>query len=304
MIRTSHLLAVALLFSGVARAETRSETWHDAARNRDVPVKLYLPAHVAADTRVVIFSPGLGGTRDGYAYLGEGWSDQGYAVLVLQHVGSDFAHLRDPAAMTPLEYVARVNDVRFALNQLQRMRDTATDALAGKLDLKRVAMAGHSYGGVTTEAMAGQVATVAGKEIALSDPRIACAIIMSPSPPRQGDAKLAFAKIKMPLLHLTGTDDVAAIGGTTAADRRVPFDSCPATPQYLITFKDGDHMVFSGRRAQTPAKATLYDVVHPIILETTTKFLNANLRGDAEAATWLKEKLTSTIGALGVVETK
>ena len=287
-----------------AKAETRSETWHDAARNRDVPIKLYLPTPVTAETRVVIFSPGLGGTRDGYSYLGQAWSAHGYAVLVLQHVGSDFAHILDPTAMQPAEYIARTKDVRFALDQLQHLRDTATDPLSGKLNLKQVAMGGHSYGAVTTEAMAGQVMPTGQKLLGLSDPRIVCAMILSPSPPRAGDAKVAFSQIKMPLLHLTGTEDDAPVGGIVAKERRVMFDVCPATPQYLVIFKDGDHMVFSGRPAKTPAKAKLYDAMHPVIVEATTHFLDAYLRDDKDAAHWLKQTLPGLVKPVGTIETK
>src|SRR6266487_2307473 len=43
--------------------------WHDAARNRDVPAKIYFPAASAGPFAVIIFSHGLGGTREGYEYL-------------------------------------------------------------------------------------------------------------------------------------------------------------------------------------------------------------------------------------------
>ena len=39
-------------------------TVHDAARNRDIPVRIYLPANTAPEP-VILFSHGLGGSRDG-----------------------------------------------------------------------------------------------------------------------------------------------------------------------------------------------------------------------------------------------
>ena len=48
--------------------------WRDNARTRNVPVRLYLPtssaAGVAGSVPLVVFSHGLGGSRDGYKYLG------------------------------------------------------------------------------------------------------------------------------------------------------------------------------------------------------------------------------------------
>jgi hypothetical protein len=38
---------------------------------------------------LVVFSHGIGGSRQGYSYLGRHWASQGYASLHLQHVGSD-----------------------------------------------------------------------------------------------------------------------------------------------------------------------------------------------------------------------
>jgi predicted dienelactone hydrolase len=48
--------------------------WHDAERDRDVPVKVYFQKDGTGPFSAVIFSHGLGGSRDGYAYLGRHWA--------------------------------------------------------------------------------------------------------------------------------------------------------------------------------------------------------------------------------------
>ena len=68
-------------------------TVSDRGRTRDIPVRIYLPTTETAP--VVLFSPGLGGSRDGYVYLARGWSLRGYIVVVLQHPGSDDAVWRE-----------------------------------------------------------------------------------------------------------------------------------------------------------------------------------------------------------------
>jgi predicted dienelactone hydrolase len=45
----------------------------DAKRSRDIPVRVYLPQD-KAPAAVVLFSHGLGGTRQGCAYLGNHWA--------------------------------------------------------------------------------------------------------------------------------------------------------------------------------------------------------------------------------------
>src|SRR5450432_1692671 len=52
--------------------------WNDPSRNREVPVKIYFPTEGNGPFPVVIFSHGLGGTREGYEYLARQWAANGY----------------------------------------------------------------------------------------------------------------------------------------------------------------------------------------------------------------------------------
>src|SRR5689334_6039061 len=60
----------------------------DDARDREIPIRLFLPAKREA-APVVLFSHGLGGSRAGSKFLGEHWAGRGYVVVFLQHPGSD-----------------------------------------------------------------------------------------------------------------------------------------------------------------------------------------------------------------------
>ena len=60
----------------------------DAKRSREIPIRVYLPADKKA-APVVLFSHGLGGNREGSAFLGKHWASRGYAAVFLQHPGSD-----------------------------------------------------------------------------------------------------------------------------------------------------------------------------------------------------------------------
>ena len=55
-----------------ARFTEQSFDWFDSQRQRKVPAKLYLPAdkRIAGSVPLVVFSHGIGGSRDGYSYLG------------------------------------------------------------------------------------------------------------------------------------------------------------------------------------------------------------------------------------------
>ena len=72
------------------------EVWTDAARQRAVPVRLRWPdaSRHAGPWPVVLFSHGLGGTRDGGAVWAAAWAAAGFAVVQLQHPGSDLDAVR------------------------------------------------------------------------------------------------------------------------------------------------------------------------------------------------------------------
>lgn len=180
-------------------------TVHDGVRDRDIPLRIYLPANTAP-APVILFSHGLGGSRTGSVFLGEHWATRGYVAVFLQHPGSDdsvwktapvenrMQGLRQAASLD--NFLLRAQDVPVALNQLELWNADKTNALARRLDLERVGMSGHSFGAVTTEAVSGETLPVGGQKF--TDPRIKAAVVFSPSAPRAGSAAKAFGAVKIP----------------------------------------------------------------------------------------------------------
>src|SRR5690349_16713527 len=64
--------------SGSNLVETVKYDWKDEKRDRQVPVKIYFPKNGMGPFPIIIFSHGLGGSRDGYEYLGRHWASHGY----------------------------------------------------------------------------------------------------------------------------------------------------------------------------------------------------------------------------------
>ena len=299
---------------GPLEVTTIQRDWKDARRGRDVPVTVYVPKG-KGPFPVIVFSHGLGGTRDGYAYLGRHWASHGYVCVHLQHRGSDDAVWKGSqqplvamrkAARDLRNAVNRPLDVRFALSMLEQL-NRSDQAFKGRLDLKRVGMAGHSFGGWTTQAVVGQVFVLpTGREVTLSDPRVKAGIIMSPSASKdKGKLDRAFAAVKVPCLHLTGTRDTGmAITEVKPAERRVPFDHIKQANQYLVIFQGGDHMIFSGRlanRAGRPKEGRFRE----LILMSTTAFWDAYLKEDRAARAWLDAGgLRKALGTDGTLEAK
>jgi predicted dienelactone hydrolase len=268
-------------------------TVKDEGRNREIPIHVYLPTRTTPQP-VVLFSHGLGGSREGYAYLGKHWAARGYVAVFLQHPGSDTSVWKDKpklqrmAAMRQAaglqNFLLRVKDVPAVLDQLDRWNRSRGHALAGRLDLGRVGMAGHSFGAVTTQAVSGQSA--AGGRISFTDPRIKAAIAMSPSLPRQGDPKQAFGGVKIPWLLMTGTKDVAPIGDADVKSRLAVFPALPSGGKYELVLDRAEHSAFSDRALPGDAEKRNPNH-HRVILALSTAFWDACLRDDAAARAWL-----------------
>ena len=123
-------------------------TFTDRVRGRRIPFRVYSPVGLNQPAPVVLFSPGLGGSRDAAPYLGLALAKAGYVAIFLQHPGSDSALLKGAAdgqevrkrlkAVTsdPSSAAARYGDIPFVVDQIERM--AVEGRFAGKIDPTRI----------------------------------------------------------------------------------------------------------------------------------------------------------------------
>ena len=252
--------------------------WFDRARERPVPVRLYLPNQRRA-TPLVVFSHGIGGSRRGYSWLGRHFASHGIASLHLQHVGSDrqlwtgnvfslVGRLQDAAQ--DKEAIHRALDLRFALDTL------LAGELAGRVDGKRIVAAGHSYGANTTLLASGARVPRDGQVLDLHDARVQAAIVIS-APPFYGEAdpRAILAPVVVPSLHVTATDDVIRIPGyySGADDRVKVFDAVGSPRKWLAVYEGGSHSMFTDRRGSGGV------ALNPQVKRATQALVLAFLRG-------------------------
>lgn len=282
----------------VQAPEPQDSAVKDATRDREIPIRVYLPAKTAV-APVVLFSHGLGGNRYGSKFLGDHWAARGYVAVFMQHPGSDESVWRDVPlaeragsmrkAASAQNFSHRVKDVPAVIDQLEKWNAEAGHALAGRMQLDKIGMSGHSFGAVTTQAVSGQSYPLVGS--GFTDSRIKAALVLSPSKPAAGDVSKAFGSVSLPWLLMTGTKDIANIGGAPigVADmegRYAVYPALPAGNKYELVLDGAEHSVFTDR--PLPGESGQRNPKHhPIILALSTAFWDAYLRDDADAKGWL-----------------
>jgi dienelactone hydrolase len=117
---------------------------------------------------VVVFTHGYTGTFTDYTFLFEDFASRGYVVASVNHtfeataaefpdgrliksvIGSHFGNTTQlDAKATSFAVAVRMADLKFVVDELQRMNAARAGQFAKKLDLSRLALAGHSLGGLT-----------------------------------------------------------------------------------------------------------------------------------------------------------
>ena len=280
------------LAAGPARSRQGAYTlhefeWEDTARGRPVPALLYLPPTPVFPTPVplVVFSHGLGGTRQGYGYLGRHLADEGVACLHLQHVGSD---RRIWSAGGPLELLGRLRDAAQEAEAIARVQDMRLGVdrvlgseLGSRLDASRIVAAGHSFGANTAMLAAGARLQRSGRELAFRDERVRAAILLS-APPFHGEPEQEriVEAVRIPTLHVTNTEDTIRVPGfhSDADDRVAIFEAMGGERKVLAVFEGGGHSVFTDRRS--PGGPLLNGRVKDATKALALAFLRSALHGD------------------------
>jgi dienelactone hydrolase len=262
--------------------------WVDQSRERVVPALLFKPAHQQKAKALIVFSHGLGGSKERYAYLGQYWASQGYASLHVQHDGSDRKVWRGNRLLLPFrlmdaadetEALARVQDVKFALDQILASK------YAADFDQQNIMMAGHSYGANTSMLLSGAVVEQNGKLVSLKDDRIKAAILIS-APPFYNDQPLdqVLAEVTIPTLHITTTEDEIKVPGyySSPADRFELYYAMASSYKVLAVFSSGSHNIFSGWRRDGDT-APQQQVIKAATQALSSAFIEQVTTGDGRA---------------------
>ena len=272
----------------------------DPVRKKELPFKVYYPK-TGGPYPVIVFSHGFGGNKDGFGPVGKHWASQGYVVIHPSHedglgrqgsdgrnAGSDAAGIRGrlgglKSGISDTGNISgRVADLVLVLDKLEDLPSLAP-GLKGKIDNKRIGVAGHSFGAYTAMLMGG-VTTDFGKEKGKSflDKRVKCILpISAQGTGQQGLTEQSWDALRLPMMTITGTED-RGVGGQSVEWRKEPYKYSPVGDKYLIVIEGANHMSYGGALRIRGGGVT------EIVNFCTTKYWDAYLKNSQEAKEYLQ----------------
>lgn len=276
-----------------------------AVNERRIPIKVHIPA-TDGPSPIIIVSHGAGGNWDTHFAQAQHLASHGYAVLCLEHVGSNTDRLKSGIRLMDnlnkmirdaSEVLGRPKDVSFAIDRAMGW-NMSHEKLKGRLDAKHIGVLGHSFGAYTTMVVCGMrpaldwlkpsIAPGKGLGPDLRDTRVNCGVALSSqSADEPFFIRKSFATLAVPLLGISGTEDKLQ-GGLSPINRYNSFDLWPDKQgqHKFVWLANAHHLDFTdstGAKRQGFRSANREDV-QPIVRVATLLFFNTYLKADNSAA--------------------
>lgn len=277
----------------------------DVAHARTIPIRVRHPVEAAAgDALLPVVVWVHGGNADPDGRLGSrDWSEAlvraGYVVVHPSIMPRDAAARQalwaefglSPTDATACEfnpvYVDRPRDTSAVLDALADL-GAVVPALQGRVDLSRIAVAGHSFGAYTARAVAGArldlCPTGTGappdwpyRDVQFGDPRPLAFVALSPQGPgRFAFFEQSFGVLQRPEFMATGAGDATV--GEDPVDRLASFDLLPPGGKHLLYIDDlrATHAAFN-------LNEPLALDFEPWLVSIVIAFVDAHVRGDVGA---------------------
>ena len=192
---------------------------------------------------LVAFSHGFGGHRRQSTFLCTHLASHGYVVAAVDHTGNTVLDILQ--VMVALQAGGTMPDTRAVLKEFIALRptdvgfmiDRVAAALSAHVDLTRIGMTGHSFGGWTTLTYTAR------------DPRVCAALPLAPAggetplpaDPLRGSVDLRWGR-PVPTLYLVADrDTLLPLDGMRGLYART------AAPKRMVVLRNADHMHFCDR---------------------------------------------------------
>ncbi|MEU8825129.1 chlorophyllase [Streptomyces sp. NPDC048636] len=287
----------------------------------DLEVRVSAPM-TGSELPIILLSHGQGysnhlSSLNGYAPLANFWAAHGFVVIQPTHLSSRTLSLDPNTPGAPLYWRSRAEDMTRVLDRLDVI-EAAVPQLRGRLDLGKVAVAGHSMGGHTASLLLGARLTDPhdGTEVNLAEPRIKAGVLLA-APGRGGDAvtdfvaenysfflTMDFSRMTAPALVVAGDKDSSTHLTVRGPDWHTdPYVLSPG-PKSLLTLFDAEHGL-GGVSGYDVAETTDENPERvSVVQRLTCAYLRSELHPGNTAWQTARETLAADSHPLGRVESK
>jgi dienelactone hydrolase len=286
-----------------------SITIHDSSRDRDLDLRITYPEEDGSYP-LIVFGHGAvyaGAKKDLYEPLVQHWVSHGYVVIQPDHPDAATREQAN-APQAGQDFIDRPRDVSFVIDSLDEIASKAP-ALAGKMDPLRVASGGHYMGAGQSGLIVGTKMYASGESEprTFTDERVRAAVMLSPTGLSRGMHEDSWADITVPMLVMTGSNDISQRTGNPADWRTHPYRYSSPGEKYLL-WVEGLRWTYGGIFGPGGTDLSERELFpnHLIYTRTVTlAFWDAYLKGDAGAEAYLKSgRLTAATGGEAKLEFK
>jgi len=218
------------------------------------------------------------------------------AIELTQEECSTFKHL----------HWDRPHDLKQILDELERFNTAGP--LQGRINLRRIAVGGHSSGAGGALTIAGATRLFGSTVYSFHDPRPTAFVALSPQQPGSegfvdtdfGRPEHSWTPLNRPILMATGDGDSSCkpaydCSGQTPTGRRSIFERFPAGNKYRLYLHDSDsfHEMFElnyKRCLELEVQEAKCQAMSATLSSTVAAFLDAYLRNLEPARQWLQTR--------------
>ncbi|NKT45150.1 alpha/beta fold hydrolase [Rhodococcus hoagii] len=287
-----------------------------SAPGRALPLEVRVSAPTTgSDLPVVLFSHGNGWNHDGYAPLAAFWASRGFVVIQPTHLDSRRYGIGFDDPRFPSIWTERIADLERILDQLADI-EAAVPGLTGRVDHTRLAVAGHSWGAQTAQALLGARILDANGQVGkdMSDSRVSAGILLAATgiggedlhPFAQANFPFmypSFRELTTPTLVVAGDHDQSRMSSRGPDWFTDAYSFSPGATD-LLTLHDAEHAL-GGIPGYEVAETTDENPERVALLQRmSTAYLRTALELDTDAWAAARAALANTTNPIGHVDSK
>jgi dienelactone hydrolase len=274
--------------------------------DKSLELSVFYP-EAAGKFPLLLFSHGNWSDKDQYDAVVTHWVSHGYVVVAPNHL--DCCSMAS-GIVNSIRYGqfglidGRMKDFNQLLINLPKL-EKMVSGLAGKIDNRRVAATGHSFGAFSAQQMGGAGAFNPDTEeyVFYNNPNIRAIVAISPPGPMFDMInKNSWQRLHRPMLLTTGTWDSNAQFWPDWRMHKMSFDTAVAGYNYALVTQGADHYLGNLICRLDREEAGQHDALK-MLNAASTAFLDAFMKNNATAQAFIDgDKLADLSGGFSIIE--